>query len=234
MGTVVAMMMSKIRALVGGLFCLVALTACSSDPTGTSPNQLMYDVFSKGVKAPADGSASKDISQLTRAAISEVDFPLILITIPETEAASTITITALKGDIVTWVSVDRVGVIFDGPVLFGTRGIGPDLLTAEAAPLRALLSSGKSGSITRAYRHLNGLDQIDTLTFQCEVSPAGSETIVVLERSHATRKVQENCVSADGFAIENVYWLGSDNTLWKSKQWVSLQTGYMITERLVK
>lgn len=234
MGTVVAMMMSKVRAFVGGLVCVAALSACSTDPTGTSPNQLMYDVFSRGVNAPSDAGATKNISQLTRAAISEVDFPLILITIPETGAASTITITALKGDIVTWVSVDRVGVIFDGPVLFGTRGIGPDLLTAEADALRSHLSSGTSGRITREYRHLNGLDQIDVLTFQCDVSAAGSETIVVLERSHATRKMQERCVAEDGFAIENTYWLGSDGTLWKSQQWVSLQTGYMITERLVK
>lgn len=223
--------------------CLIAaalcgLAACSSDPTGSSMNQLL----AKGVQSVLPGKKSqgqsRDIAQLTRAEIAAVEVPFGLVRLPSANTASSVTIAAIKGDAVTWEASNPVTMTYIGPVLFSTRGIGPDLLTAETAPLVTMLARGQGGSYSRKYRHLDGLMQTVITPFSCTLTPRGPAEIVILEHRHQTRAFSETCSDPtegpEGLTIENSFWIGTDGVPWKSRQWVSADAGYLEFERLVR
>lgn len=238
MGAVVAMTRWKTwRAGLAAMTALAVLAGCSSDPTGTNPQQLLTEFFTQDVRTrgkTAANESAEEIAQLTRARIAGVTTPLLLAELPSSGAASTLSQVSIKGDIITWLAVDRVSLTFDGPVLFSSRGIGADLLAAETDQLSAMLLAGQSGNVTRDLRFLDGLDQIIVVPVSCAVQQQGSETITVLEVRHSTRKATETCSDGEDISFENIFWIGSDGTLWKSRQWLSPRLEYVETERLIR
>lgn len=213
---------------------LTILAGCSSEPTGTTPDQLLGDIARDiGPRSAGEAGNVRDISELNRAAIAGVSQPLALLTIPDVEVATTVTVGARKGNVVTWRSADGGAVLLDGPVLFATRGVGFDLLSAETQELRVLLNAGRGGTVTRRYRHLDGLDQIQITDFTCQLTRRGQERIVILERSHLVTRFDERC-QAESVSIENTYWLDAGGFPWKSRQWLGPVPGYLTFERLVR
>ncbi|OSP56812.1 YjbF family lipoprotein [Pseudoruegeria sp. SK021] len=236
MGEFLAMMsmFGQLRAVSLLLAVGVGLSGCSSENVPGSMAEYLGKQVGGGGAEPAAAGQPKGLSQLSRAAIANVNAPFALVLLPEIETASTVAVAAVKGDAVTWVGVDGSTLTFIGPVLFSTRGIGPDLLTAEAAPLAAMLRANRSGQITRNLRHLDTLGQIVILPLDCTVDALGPATIEILERQHQTRQFRETCAGPDGLSVENLYWLGADGTQWQSRQWVSKAAGYLVYQRLVK
>lgn len=235
MGTVLAMTrharfpVLRIAALAGAL--LVA--GCSTDPN--SPLSQITEQAARVLPGQRQATAAPiDVRNLTRADIAGETLPLMRVTLGgEDGSAAALALAAENRGVETWVTGNQVSVLLDGPVLFGTRGLGPDLITAETAPTRALLAAGRSGEVTRALRRLDGNDDLVPVTFRCTLRQQGSQTIEILQRRHVTRRAVETCIAPDGTRFENVYWIG-DGVLWQSRQWVGDRIGYMTTERLIR
>lgn len=211
---------------------LAALAGCSSEPTGTAPDQLIAQVVS-GFSPGSGESQVRDISELNRAAISGLTAPLLLVEMPQVEVATTVLQASVQGKHVTWGSADGGAVVLNSGVLFATRGVGWDLLSAETRPVEQHLAARRSGSYSRAYRHLDGLDRIVVTDVTCSLQNRGPVTIEVLERRHSTTRFDESC-SGGGEQFVNSYWIGGDGTLWKSTQWVSPRVGQAVLQRLIR
>lgn len=216
------------------LATLLLAAACGSNPTGTDPQQVLGQLVEA---ATGRGQVPEDQLQqaatLTRADIAGVTLPLMRATIPAVGGAATASLAAINGPTETWAAPGGTDFTLDGPVLFATRGIGWDLLTAETAAPKRLLLSGGSGSYQRTLRHLSGDEAIDLVRYDCALRQQGTETIVILERSHRVRRATEDCRAEDGRAFQNIYWVG-DGVLWQSRQYISERLGYLVTERLVR
>lgn len=223
--------MRPVSARIAAAALLLALAACGNTPTGTDPQQLLGRLIER--TADDDGAAQvRTAADLTRADIAAITLPLMRVAIPEIGGVATASLAAVNQGVETWQSPDGSAVLLDGPVLFGTRGIGWDLMTAETAQPRRLLQTGAGGSYTRVLRHYDGENQLIPVAYACVLQQQGAETITVLERRHATRRAVERCTAPDGTGFENVYWVGG-GVLWKSRQWISPRLGMLVTERLV-
>lgn len=69
-----------------------------------------------------------------------------------------------------------------------------------------------------------GLELAGRYNYQCNVTVIGPEPIEVFERSYRTTQVQDDCASPDK-SFTNMFWIEGAETIWKSRQWVSLVVG---------
>lgn len=214
--------------------CIIALlvAGCSSDPTGNSPADVIGDILEDRNSRAQIEAAPPVTAGLTRSDLAGITTPTMRATIPDIGADAIVFEAASNRGVGTWRAPDETTVMMDGPVLFATRGIGPDLLGAETDRLRALLEGGRSGTLTRSLRYLDGLQQISVVPMTCTLSPAGRERLVIVGRAHDTRRMNEQCTGPGGTQIANSYWLGGDGTLWQSRQFVSPDLGHLETQRL--
>lgn len=117
-----------------------------------------------------------------------------------------------------WASKDGAQITLTDGVLTATRGFGADLMSAEA-PSRAALTDARPDHPRLRY-FLSGEGQTRRIAFECSVTDG--------EGSAAAegRELVETCTSEIG-KTRNQYWLGADNRLLKSREWVSPGLGYI-------
>ncbi len=221
-----------LRGLAGMAGLGALLAGCSTDPSGVTSANLLTETFQREIAsrfAPAP-DASRPL--IDRATADAIGVPLLYVEIPTIGARAAVTVGAQNGGVTTWLSPDQASVMLDGPVLFATRGIGPDLLSAETAPLRSRLDAGQTGSYDRALRYLDGTDQVVRVPLSCTLADAGRETITVLGRSHATSRRVERCTDDAGAVLVSEFWIGDDGVPWQTRQFVSPDLGQVLTQTL--
>ncbi|MEQ3748527.1 MAG: YjbF family lipoprotein [Celeribacter sp.] len=172
---------------------------------------------------------------LTRAQIDAFEQPLILVELPQLGSSATLIPVARNGDVQTWSTADGVGLSYERGLPVATRGLGVDLMGADVTGSLAALNSGggTTAYYPRFHSHLDGAQQIRYLSFQCQITGRRAETITLIGQRHAVQRIDETCHLPDA-RVENSYWRGIDGTLWRTKQWLSEDAGYLITERLRK
>jgi hypothetical protein len=220
------------RGLCASLAGLLLLAACGTDRTGTSGMAVIRDIV--GDLPGKTGAPPAEAAAVSPETLARINQPLMVVAIPDIETQAVLYVVTTNNGVATWKASNEATVLMDGPVLFATRGIGPDLLTAETRTLRQMLEAGRTGQYRRDLRYLNGLDQIEVVPLDCTLNAQGAETLTIVNRAQPTRHMQEICLRPDGKRLRNEYWLGSDGTLWQSRQWVSDTLGYMATQRLVR
>ena len=160
-----------------------------------------------GGAAPVVASAAKDSDKIAMTLVSKkIKFPIQSL--------------AVKGDVTLWSSADGAQVALRNGVVISTRGFGMDLMSADV-PLVAELVDDVPGHL-RNNTYLDGLDTSVRRDYSCVVTP-------VSERKPPETKYQllETCQSDAGL-IKNEYWIDEENTVVKSKQWISSGVGYAI------
>jgi len=137
-------------------------------------------------------------------------------------------------DAIVWRSLDGNTITTAGGLLRNTRGFGTDLHSLETAPLQRALSEGRPAEYSRLFRALDGLDQIETRRFYCQLQPESRESVDVLGRTYDTQRYRETCRVQDRTdpIFENTYWQGRASTIWKSRQWAGPDLGYIDMERV--
>jgi hypothetical protein len=118
----------------------------------------------------------------------------------------------------TWSSTSYQTISLRDGVMVATRGFGPDLMSSVLPPISQIRAA--KGSTQRQYRYLDGADQPKTLDFACSLAASGSETIEVMAKTFATRKVTETCSGAEG-QFTNEYWFDNSLILRQSKQFLA-------------
>lgn len=110
-------------------------------------------------------------------------------------------------------------------MLVATRGLGHDLMAADARQTRAALRAG-GGTARRVHETLDGLDRIVRSAFDCTVSARGGEAIELGNRKLTARRFDERC-EGSGLIFENRYWLDAAGEIVSSRQFVTQTVAYL-------
>lgn len=219
--------------LTAGILALVLLGACGSEKPEPSPIVNAVGNIAKAtvsrVKARRSGAEKAAPAPVTRADLEKFGLPILRAVIKARGADAFLTMSDIKGNVVTWATTDGTTFTLRDGILIQTRGLGPDLMSARAPSLRALLTDG--GSHKRVYYQLGDDDQTTQRSYDCTVRVVGKETIEIFSRSHSVTRIAEECVRPQG-SITNDYWV-EGSTIRKSRQLASAKTGFIEFERVV-
>lgn len=227
--------MRWIRTAAFGLSAFVA--GCS-----TGADDALTELLKETAGALAQGNPAASNITATRASLTALGFdqPLIVVSLPEAGTRGGLLRQFDKEGVTFWRTADEFSTMrFEAGVLRGTTGLGHDLYGVDTKATRAALTAGAQASSLRSYRVLNGEGVLHVQPYTCTLFPKGRETIEVFDRSHAVIRFSEICTAhgrdLDGERrrLENTYWRDvSRPVVWKSRQWVSPNLGYMTVERV--
>ena len=222
--------------LVTVLAVLVALAACGNEKTGPGPVVSAIGAMAKGsvakVKSRKSGEkvSGKAVSAAEqRAALEQAGKPVLLVSSKTLGQTGFLTLFDTKADVLTWKTPDGVTFSQRGGVLIQTRGLGADLMSAQAPSVAQLMRAGDG--YPRIYYFLGGDDQGTRRTYDCRTTVVGTESIEVLGRTHKATHITELCERPLG-KLTNDYWVEGES-IRKSRQWVSGAIGYIDFERVI-
>jgi Group 4 capsule polysaccharide lipoprotein gfcB, YjbF len=235
MGQGLALKAVKMRAAVAVL-AVAALAACGNDKSEPTPIGMAVGSLAKATvgrvaarRAAAAGGTTVAAAPTTRADIEKYGIPILRAVIPARSADALLTISDAKGGFVTWATTDGSSFTLRDGVLIQTRGLGPDLMSAQAPSAAALRTGG--GTHQRIYFFLGEDDQPTRRTYDCTVTANGTEQIEIYARAHTVAKFTETCARPQG-SITNTFWFDGAE-IRKSKQLASGGLGYIDFERVV-
>ena len=209
----------------------VGLASCGPLSEGRSVAQVR-DLAAQLIAARAAAETATDAAQgagLTRAVIEEAPGNLMRLTILAIDATDVLGEGGRNGTKVTWLSREGFSFTFDEGLLVASRRTGDDLMGADVSGAKRSLRGG--GTHSRVHDYLDGLDQIQQVTFRCESAVVRQETITIFERSYQTSVIDETCSSED-LEFKNTYWRDGTGVVWQSRQWISEPIGYLSYQRL--
>ena len=126
--------------------------------------------------------------------------------------------TEILEDVEIWAVSDGPQVFIKDGMIIGTRGFGPDLMSAQA-PSLATIKALRDHS--RVYNELDGTDRLITQSFTCSVETS-SNTATQLT-------LDEVCRNAET-VLRNRFVFDGNSNLLASKQWISTDGGFAIIE----
>ena len=237
------MMRKLIGAGIAGL-ALLALAACGG---GNEVTPLEVQVLEAG-KARFQrlrGGRPAPLPQLTRAFLETVDQPYIEVTLERREQQAYLLIAdrrrdGLPGELVTWRTGDNVTLTMRNGLLVATRGLGGNVMSADVRVADGRQGPASGGAHVLMVRAHDNHEL--RMALACELEDLGPETIIIVERAHATRHLQQRCerVLQDGEpgrggSVVNDYWVDSTGgPVWQSRQWVGPEIGYLRIRRLTR
>jgi Group 4 capsule polysaccharide lipoprotein gfcB, YjbF len=211
---------------------LALVAGCGNDRSGPGPVAGLVGSVAKATVSriqAKDAGPAKAAKPVTRADLEKSGKPILRLAVASRGLDGFLKVADAKGDVVTWTTSDRATFSFRNGVLIQTRGLGPDLMSADAPSVAELLRPG--GAHQRRYFFLGDDDQGTRRTYDCTVKVIGRETIEVFERGHNVTHVQEDCARTYG-SIKNEYWI-EGSTIRRSRQWASARAGYVETEKVI-
>lgn len=196
------------------------LAACGTDKSSTQ----LFAVFQSAFKGRA--AAGETNKTITRADIAGFPDPLILASI-NTRGSALLGVSGTNGPDKTWRSADGVAFTLRKGVLVSTRGLGEDLMSANVPDIISM-----RGKTAHVYYYLDGSEVIHPVSHICTVTITGRESVVVLGKSYPTLRITETCHSGD-LRIQNVFWIGVNRKIRKSKQFISDSVGYVTLQHVI-
>jgi hypothetical protein len=195
-------------------FCVVAGCGTARDDP-SALGQLFARLAPQQEAAPTPDPALLRAS-LTPAVMAQIGVPVMIAQVPSRGAVALLSRVNSNRGVDTFLSADGISISTRNGMIVATRGFGFDLMRADTA--RALEGIARApATVARAFDHLNGENQIVSVTYQCRYA------------ANAERQVTESCASA-AQAFENTHRLGDQGGIVQSKQWVSAQIGVIILE----
>jgi hypothetical protein len=221
--------------LAAAVAVLALLVGCGNDKSGPNPVVAAIGGMAKSsmakAKAKQAGGQAPASAPVTpadqRAKLEAGGKPVLLVAAAALGRTALLTVRDTKGDVLTW-SADGATFSQRGGVLIQTRGLGADLMSAEAPSVGQLRSGA---SYQRIYYFLGPDDQGTRRTYDCTSSVVGPESIEIMARSHATTHVTEVCERPLG-KVTNDYWI-EGTTIRQSRQFVSSGVGYVEFQRVI-
>lgn len=140
--------------------------------------------------------------------------PTIYVTIPSLGVSGGMARISLRGNVSEWRSSDGIGLTLRGGQIIATRGLGPDLLIADAGGAGAALRLGH-GEFTRTMHWLDGENHGRSEVFACTLRPTETQD------TSAERALIETCAGPQT-AFTNSYAVSATSGApLRSDQWVS-------------
>ncbi len=136
---------------------------------------------------------------------------------------------SVPGRVEIWKSSDNALVFLRNGVVVGTRGVGGDIISADAALTVRALANRASASGVREYILSDGDVTTTRMQFRCTVTVAERGSVTVVNQRFNATRMQEACIGGPtgDLRIDNEYWVeDSTGLVRKSRQWVGLKSGY--------
>lgn len=137
-----------------------------------------------------------------------------------------------SGRVDVWQSSDQAQIFLRNGVVVGTRGIGRDIIAADAGYAVNALRAGVPASGVRSFIISDGDVTTSQVAFQCELRALGADRVVIANQSFVTSHFRETCISdSPEFAdLRNDYWVEAGTGLVRrSNQWMGPVAGYFET-----
>jgi Group 4 capsule polysaccharide lipoprotein gfcB, YjbF len=221
--------------LAASLTVLALVAGCGSEKSGPSPVVAAIGGMAKNSMAKMKGGTAEEKPEgktvtpaERRAKLEAAGKPLLRVSSTVLGQTSLMTIADAKGDVITWKTQDGATFSQRGGVLIQTRGLGADLMSADAPSVGQLRSGG---SYQRIYYFLGEDDQGTRRTYDCIATVVGSESIEIMARTYATTHVTEVCQRPLG-KLTNDYWI-EGASIRQSRQWASGAVGYIEFQRVI-
>ncbi len=214
--------------LVFGALILATLSACGSSKPQASPLAQALGAVAKNTLHGGSAAAGTQ-APVTRADLEKLGTPVLQAAVAARAFAALLSPSDVKGNVVTWTSQDSVTFTFRDGILIQTRGLGPDLMSAEAPSVSQLLSSGVT--YERAYYFLGADDQPTRRKYDCSTAIVGKESLEILERSYTVTHVVETCSRPQG-SMTNEYWIDG-TTVRRSHELLSGGAGFVDFARII-
>lgn len=234
MGAVLEMM--TLRACIGlALLSAVALSGCGSD-TDIQDYRNQAAVLGNAVKAArtrgGTGLAAMDSTAIAalRSALEKDGQPIYLVINSGAQFTDLMAPYGQNADVQTWSSMHYETISLRQGMLVASRGFGADLMSSVGPSVARIAQA--SGTTNRSYFYLDGADKTQRYDFTCSLSPAGTETVVVLGRSYATLKVNESCSGVTG-SFNNTFWFDSGTNLRQSSQMITVGLDNLVLQRVI-
>ncbi|MDA5095378.1 YjbF family lipoprotein [Aliiroseovarius sp. KMU-50] len=238
-----SVMARPMRMLIAGV--VLSLAACGSDKQTTQLPKVAGE-FIKGVasnvssrvtaKSSDDASqpstAKADPNAAVKAALAATPGPINLVIRESNAAVLAMTPIETNAGGVTWMGAGGQSTTLKSGVIVATRGVGDDLMAADAGSARNAIVARRPASYDRVYDHLTGVGHTSKLTTKCTLSTNKSERLVIGEINSAAVVMKEDCAHPNGIKFENLYWVASSGRILKSRQWISQGVGYLIVQPL--
>lgn len=223
--------MSIRKRLASAAIVLALLAGCGNDTGATNPvasavGQMAKASLAKGKGAKA--AASPAPAPVSRKDLEAYGKPILRVRSERLGQDGFLTIADAKADVVTWTAQGQATFSLRDGVLIQTRGLGADLMSAEAPSLSQLQSGA---SYTRVYFFLGEDDRGTRRTYDCVASTVGREKITVLDKTHDVTHVSELCTRPNS-KVTNEFWI-EGKTIRKSRQWASSRVSYVEFERVI-
>jgi len=220
-------------ALIGAAF---ALAACSGG-SGQKRDSTLTTLFSSA-KAVYDswGQPAPQPVVVTRALLDQTPGQVMQAIPDRSGLQDFLRLIAQRRDdgpgvVEVWQSSDNIQFILRDGVLVGTKGLGPDMRSAQAGATLAGFD-GQGGGGARLITLAGGNGSAQRVEFACDMTQMGRDTIQIVDQRVSTYRMQETCAYG-GTTFTNEYWVEtSSGRMRKSRQWVSPGFGYIAFERL--
>lgn len=233
MGTVLEM-----RYLLLALAAAVTLSACGNDPSfntfGGGAFPLLAAIKAKTAPPPILGNPNDPAIRAgilnLRAGLQKQGQPLILASNASLKFGTLLAPFGGSNGVETWSSTGYQTISLRDGMMVATRGFGPDLMSS-VLPSTATIAAAQ-GTTIRRYSYLDGADKPQTLDFTCQLASAPPESIEVMAKPYATRKVTEACSGPHG-SFTNEYWFDHGTNLRQSKQFFAPRLNNMFMQRVI-
>ena len=215
---------------------IAAVSGCGNDGTASRTTDTIKELKALVVRKKADPAQvpaappnPTDIVAKTLAALPDV--PLQFVAFEKTGAFAVTSIFGQNGDVVTWITADKLSMSFDKGMLTATRGFGGDLMSVDDGGAAELISGRKSGQVSKTYRVLDGLENTSRIPLTCTIAPQGTDTITVGEITANVTIMSEVC-ALGGQQFANAYWIDGQGRMLQSAQWAGPTIGNLAFQRL--
>lgn len=155
--------------------------------------------------------------------------PAMRVEIPSRAANAVLSRVAVNDDVETWLAVDNISLSFRQGVLVASRGLGFDLMGADAqGTLDAI--AGQGDEIYRhQMRYLTGDHHSTYLAAGCRIQIIGTEDV----QGQPLQRLEEKCRARNNI-FTNIFWQDASGMIVQSRQWVSPEIGYLRTSLVKK
>ena len=225
--------MTRTQRLTTAIAALAVLAACSSDSDQvTNLPKLLKDTATTAAKTRKEGP--KPPVTVTPKMLADTKIAALQVNPVKLGGSDFLRRVARRNDsefgtVEVWNSSDNAQIFLRNGVLIGTRGVGGDIISSNAAATVSAVTQARSGAGSRTYRVSNGDNTDQLVNFRCEIQNLGAEGITVVNQTFATTHLRETCSGgpAGTLSVVNNYWVQSGNGLVKkSRQWAGPVVGY--------
>ncbi len=228
-------MINRCNLALLALLSTAVLTGCGNDPLAGDYARPLKAIAAKlqagrGAAPPTLATLDPAGTLALRNALEDDGQPIILVGNPALKYTNLMAPYGQNGDVQTWASQEYETVALRQGLLVATRGFGADLMSSTG-PGIAQIASG-AGTTRRQYYYLDGADQPHRFDYDCVLAPAGTESIAVLGKIYATRKVTESC-SGNQDSFTNAFWFDKSQNLRQSQQMIAPGTDDLFLQRVI-